>query len=421
VPDVTIPALGMAMTEAVLTRWHKQPGDAVATGEVVAEIETDKSNVDLESPAEGVLGPHLVDEGDAVPVGAAVTRVLAVGESEPSPASQPGAGPRDATDDVASPVEPPVAPVPDPVPAAPVAHVPDPVPAAPVVHVPGPVPAAPVAEPPPGPGPLRRYAPPPRPPHRLSPRKRRLERLEAEADTFAAVAAEGGPTQAREAARASGATPPARTSGRYRAAITERVARSWREIPHFAVQREIDAGEADSVLAAVRERDPDATWTDLLLRAFALALSEAPTGGGDVGLAVATPDGILMPVVSAVPGLDVSGLVTRRASAVRRAREGRLSPADLNATPVGSLSNLGARGIDSFTGVIPLQQQLLLTVGRVAARPVVVDGRLAVRTTVVATLNVDHRSLDGDQAARILMAFDRELGALRGWAEGGPR
>src|ERR1700686_5428213 len=76
VPDVTIPALGMAMTEAVLTRWYKEPGDAVTAGDVIAEIETDKSTVDLEAPADGVLGAHLVAEGAAVPVGAPVTQIL---------------------------------------------------------------------------------------------------------------------------------------------------------------------------------------------------------------------------------------------------------------------------------------------------------------------------------------------------------
>ena len=74
--DVTIPALGMAMTEAVLTRWYKKPGETVAAGEAIAEIETDKSAIDLESPADGVLGPHLVAEGDEVPIGAAVTRIM---------------------------------------------------------------------------------------------------------------------------------------------------------------------------------------------------------------------------------------------------------------------------------------------------------------------------------------------------------
>ena len=196
---------------------------------------------------------------------------------------------------------------------------------------------------------------------------------------------------------------------------------SWREIPHFAVQREVDAGEADSCLAALRQRDGGATFTDLLLRAYALAIADVVESDGDVGLAVATPEGVMMPIVQAVPGLDASGLVTRRTAAVRRGREGKLAPYDLTSTPVGSLSNLGARGVDSFTGIIPVNQRMLLTVGRVAARPVVVEGRLAVRTTLIATLNVDHRSLDGDQAALVLSAFARELGALRAWAEGEQR
>src|SRR3954452_18465272 len=85
VQDVTIPALGMAMTGAVLTRWYKEPGETVAAGEAIAEIETDKSAVALESPADGVLGPHLVAEGDQVPIGTAVTRVLD-GATDPVPA-----------------------------------------------------------------------------------------------------------------------------------------------------------------------------------------------------------------------------------------------------------------------------------------------------------------------------------------------
>src|SRR5581483_11734853 len=76
VQDVTIPSLGMAMPGAILTRWYKQPGDAVTAGEAIAEIETDQSAVDLERPAGGVQGPHLLAEGAEVPVGATVTRIL---------------------------------------------------------------------------------------------------------------------------------------------------------------------------------------------------------------------------------------------------------------------------------------------------------------------------------------------------------
>ena len=408
--DVNIPALGMAMTEAVLTQWHKQPGDSVAAGDVIAEIETDKSNVDLESPADGVLGAHLVGEGDAVAIGAPVVRILEPGETE---LDQAGTEPERPSEDAGA------------------DHATGPATDDRVVDVSASAPAeGETAE-------AGFYRPPAKTPHTLSPRKRRLARLEAEAEAFFTVTAEGGPTQAREAAAAAAppvrpagpsprpaaplATPPARSAGRYRAAIAERVVQSWREIPHFAVQREVDAGEADSCLAALRQRDGGATFTDLLLRAYALAMADVVETEGDVGLAVATPEGVMMPVVQAVPSLDAPGLVTRRTAAVRRGREGRLAPYDLTSTPVGSLSNLGARGVDSFTGIIPVNQRMLLTVGRVAARPVVVEGRLAVRTTLIATLNVDHRSLDGDQAALVLSAFARELGALRAWAEGEQR
>ena len=405
--DVNIPALGMAMTEAVLTQWHKQPGDSVAAGDVIAEIETDKSNVDLESPADGVLGAHLVGEGDAVAIGAPVVRILEPGETEATQDSPAPSAPAAAEPAVADGVVPEVT-------AARTSE-------SELVEAEA----------------SDLYRPPAKTPHTLSPRKRRLARLEAEAEAFFAVTSEGGPTQAREAAAASAppqrpavpsprpaaplATPPARSAGRYRAAIAERVVQSWREIPHFAVQREVDAGEADSCLVTLRQRDGGATFTDLLLRAYALAIADVVESEGDVGLAVATPEGVMMPIVQAVPGLDASSLVTRRTAAVRRGREGKLAPYDLTSTPVGSLSNLGARGVDSFTGIIPVNQRMLLTVGRVAARPVVVEGRLAVRTTLIATLNVDHRSLDGDQAALVLSAFARELGALGAWAEGEQR
>jgi pyruvate dehydrogenase E2 component (dihydrolipoamide acetyltransferase) len=176
---------------------------------------------------------------------------------------------------------------------------------------------------------------------------------------------------------------------------------------------------------------PEATYTDLLLRAFALAVGPfawlaggggggggEPGGGtsGDVGLAVATPEGVMMPVVPDVPALAVQDLVAARQAAARRGREGRLTARDLASGAVGAVSNLGARGVDAFTGIVPAGRRLLLTTGRIAGRPVVIDGRLAVRTTLIATLNVDHRYFDGDRAADVLDAFDREFRALHTWA-----
>src|SRR5262249_37778600 len=106
-----------------------------------------------------------------------------------------------------------------------------------------------------------------------------------------------------------------------------------------------------------------------------------------------------------VLGLDAHALARARAAAVERARRGRLSADDLGAQPASTLSNLGAMGVDHFTGVIALGQTSLLTVGRAVPRPAVgPDGGLVVRTTFNATLNVDHRQLDGADAARLLAA-----------------
>jgi pyruvate dehydrogenase E2 component (dihydrolipoamide acetyltransferase) len=159
-----------------------------------------------------------------------------------------------------------------------------------------------------------------------------------------------------------------------------------------------------------------ATVTDLLLRALALAVTAEADTAGDLGLAVATPDGVVIPVVAGVPGLGPAALVAARAAAVARAREGQLSPRDLAAGPVASLSNLGGRGVDSFTGIIPAGQKLLLTTGTIADRPVAVDGLVTVRPSFAATLNVDHRHFDGDNAAMILAAFQSALDQSITWA-----
>ena len=143
--------------------------------------------------------------------------------------------------------------------------------------------------------------------------------------------------------------------------------------------------------------------------------AEADTAG-DLGLAVATPDGVVIPVIADVPGLGPAALVAARAAAVARARDGRLSARDLAAGPVASLSNLGGYQVDSFTGIIPAGQKLLLTTGTIADRPVAVDGQVMVRPSFTATLNVDHRQFDGDHAARILADFQAALDQSMTWA-----
>ncbi len=345
--EIAIPSIGVAMTEALLVKWLKQPGDEVAAADPVAEIETDKVTMDLESPVAGRLGHHLVEPGAIVPVGTVIVQVVAEGEDAVVPTAAPPAPERSANK--------------------------SPSPSTAAVSEPG------TAE--------------VRDPHAKSPRARRLA-----------------------AERAAAAPAPAR----FGPLIAAKVAESWREIPHFAVTREVDAEPMLAALQTLRAAggEPTPTFTDLLLRALALGL-RGGSGESSIGLAVATPHGVVIPVVRDVLALDALSLARARSEAVERARAGRLSPDDLETTPRSTLSNLGAFGIDHFTGIIALGQTSLLTVGRAVPR-VVADGdrTLSVRTTFHATLNVDHRSVDGAGAARLLVAFAEAAEGIRGPSKG---
>lgn len=322
--EITIPAVGVAMTEATVLEWLKQPGDLVEAGEGVVEIETDKATTALESTVAGRLGAQLVPAGETVAVGTVVVRVLEGDEVEGD---------------------------------APVAAAP-----ATVVEA---EPA--VVEP----------AAKEQPPHRLSPRERRL--------AAARAAAQPEPTD------------------RFRELIASKTLEAWQTIPHFALTRELDAEPLLAVHAGARVRFGDQiTITDLLLRALAKALPADQRA--DIALAVATPRGVLNPVIPDVLAHDLPALAEVRAAAVQRARDGRLDATDV-APATTTLSNLGTAGVDSFTGVITPGQQTLLTLGTIAPRVVARDGAVVVRRTLHATLNADHRTLDGADAAALLRAF----------------
>ena len=333
------------MSDALLVRWFKQAGDSVLADEPVAEIETDKTTLDLASPVEGVLGEHLFAEGAIVPVGEAITRVSS-GETtnedsdpEVDRGDEPGPGEGGFVITTES---------------APVA-----------------VTATATAQ-----------AKVARSPHAQSPRARRL----------AAEAALAGETGGNE---------------RFRDAIAARVTESWRTIPHFAVTREVDAESMSAIVAAERAAGRHVSLTDVLVFALAAAHRQTGTAGTiDIGLAVATDNGVVIPVIRDVLGHPLGELAVARQGAVERARGGRLSADDVSVIPPSTLSNLGSRGVDQFTGVIALGQQTLLTVGRVIPRIVADDdGRFSLRRTLFATLNADHRVLDGAHAADLLVAF----------------
>lgn len=362
------------MTEAVLNSWLKQPGDMVEEGDSIAEIETDKTTMELEAPCAGRLGPHLVSEGDVVEVGVTVVQVL----QDDAPSSSAADGPASLQPDQLTGAGRPSS---EQTPAS---------------AVPSPPAAVPEAAP-------------------LSRRAIALAQAAAEAgaaDTASSTAPPAAlPTQANTPATPPGAAN-SPTWAKFRNLIAERVSEAWRTIPHFTVTREIPADILKSRLGQLRSEIPSLTLTDLMVAALARALAStgvpAPV---DVGLAVASEHGVMIPVLADVTSLSLAGVAEQRAHVVERGRSGRLGTQDLR-TPTCTLSNLGAYGVDQFTGIIATGQSSLLTVGRIAPRVVAAAGGVAVRDTFYATVNADHRKFDGADAARLLAAFVDACGSF---------
>lgn len=406
--EIFVPALGMASTEVALSEWLVEPGARVTAGQAVASIETDKSELDVESPADGTLGRHRYAAGDMVPNGATIAVVLAEGETEDEPDAAPAAVPEPSTDAPQAASESGARISGEDVSAEPAPH---------VVSESGGAPDATssIGTPPP-PAARERTPDGELVPHGLSPRERSAagaERTAPESDAAPEVAESG--TRAAEVARVE-RDDASVAEDRYRRAVAAAVTQSWSEIPHFAVTAELEVSQLEALLRSVRSIEPRATFTDLILKAYALSLvSRLGTTDIDLALAVATARGVAMPVIEDVAKASLIDLAHRRAAAVERARDGRSVPAD-SKVPHSALSNLGGYGVLQFTGIIPVGQTSLLTIGAAADRPVVREGELVAGRTMHATLNVDHREWDGQHAGEVLQrltALAAEPGLLR--------
>lgn len=410
--EIFIPATGMTMEDAELISWLKQPGDAVKAGDPIATVETDKATVDITAETDGVLDDHLVDGGATVSAGAVITRVLHK-SSEAGTADGPSPSPADQPRSWSPP---------EPTPAEPTS------PAVLSTEIPAtadPAPAVATSEA----GAEESSSTARRRPHKLSPRKRREARERAEAaarngadeDETAAS-----PTQltlpksnapavtprapvthqpvAPVPVSASSAGVPGGTPQRTDA-VARAVAESWSAIPHFAVSREIDVTGMLLYLDQIRSSGVMASVTDLLLRASATAWSAVQYGGPDlIGLSVATPRRVINVAVRGAATRPLGELAAQRAAVVDRARRGLLKPDDLATSPV-TVSNLGTHNVDWFTGIVPVGQLGLFTIGRARNTVQLINGRVVNRQMMWVTANLDHRAFDGADAAELLGAF----------------
>jgi pyruvate dehydrogenase E2 component (dihydrolipoamide acetyltransferase) len=198
--------------------------------------------------------------------------------------------------------------------------------------------------------------------------------------------------------------------------MAERMHASWRDVPHFYLQRDVDATRLSSWRDAARTRDgyEQVTHTDLLVKLCAFALTRHPRvnaqwengtvvgkRGVNVGIAVATEDALIVPVVHGADRLDLRAVADRRREIVSHARDKKLRPDDISGGTF-TISNLGMFGVDAFQAIVNTPQAAILAVGRILDRVVAVNGAAVVRPTLTLTLSFDHRVVDGAEGARFL-------------------
>ncbi|MCL7971670.1 MAG: pyruvate dehydrogenase complex dihydrolipoamide acetyltransferase [marine benthic group bacterium] len=443
---VVMAQLSPTMEEGKLLEWKVAEGDTVEASDLLAEIETDKANMDIEAMGGGVVLKILVRAGETVPVGALIGIIGEEGEDisallaeaevaasgTPTPAAEPEDVPAEEVPDPPAPSAPPPAPAPvTPAPEAP-APLSEPVAGVELPHshagesaVTGTVKASPVA---------RRMA---------DEAGLRVSDIEGSGpggrvikrDVEAAIAA-GPPAAApAPAAAASASASPMAPAGpprlvdetlepsQMRKAIARRLVTSIGPVPHFFLTIEVDMGRVLELRKSMNARLSAGKIgvNDVLVKVTAEALARHPEinaswegdtirrhGSVDIGIAVAIEDGLITPVLRGADRKGLLAISVEAAELIARAREKRLLPEEYQGATF-SVSNLGMFDIDQFTAIINPPEAAILAVGSTAEKAVVVDGEITVRQRMRVTMSCDHRVIDGASGARFLQTFKAML------------
>jgi pyruvate dehydrogenase E2 component (dihydrolipoamide acetyltransferase) len=456
--EITMPKLSDTMEEGKILRWLKHPGDKIARGEAIAEVETDKADMVLESFDEGVLDQIKLNEGESAPVGAVIALMKSAGAKDSKPVAQPeaGAGPTAAasSEKTSQPPKPiaikPKAPEKKEAPKksiAPAAVVTDG--SARDLHVHPAMSANPSA------APTAIAAPPPRPEpavpvadagaddgHKLraSPLARRAaEEAGVDLAHVRGTGPEGRVTKRdidnfireqqlfkfrRLVSPREGAPGSREELSAMRKTIAKRMALSKREIPHFYVTVEVameDAVRLKDSLEATELFEETVTFNDIIVKACALALGRYPRINAsyddegivihpniNIGVAVAVEDGLILPVIRECERLTLLEISRAAHRLVAKSSRGGFTSDELSGATF-SISNMGMLGIEHFAAVIVPPQAAILAVSAIRDRPVVRGGQLAVGKTMMVTGSFDHRIVDGVVAGRFLQELKRFL------------
>ena len=407
-----MPALSPTMTEGKLAQWLKAEGDAVAPGDVLAEIETDKATMEIEAVDEGILGRIVVPEGaEGVPVNTVIAVILEEGEDQASLAAAPA--------------------VAAPAPAAAAPPLPEPAVSQPAEAAP----TAGAAASPPTPSPAaakdRVLA---------SPLARRLAKAAGidlasiqgsgpggriiKRDIEGSPAPRSPPTAVPPTAGAAAVVPAAGAveiphSG-VRKIIAQRLTEAWQTIPHIYLSTECDIDALLDTRKRLNQRADGAykiSVNDFVIRAAAFTLARTPAlnrrwtetameqlSSVDISVAVAMEDGLITPIIRSADQKGLAAISTEMKELAGRGRAGKLMPEEYQGGSF-TISNLGVFGIKDFGAIINPPQVAILAVGAGARQPVVRDGAVSVATIMVCTLSCDHRAVDGAAGAEFLKVF----------------
>ena len=401
--ELNMPQMGYDMQEGTVVRWLKSEDSEVAEGEPIAEIETDKAVVEVESTASGLLRRIVVPEGTTVPVGQPIAIIGTRDEELPEVEATPVKAAEPAPEAASIPLPP--SPTVSEAALTPI----------------GEIRASPVA---------KRLA---------EERGIDLSRIEGTGPggriTKADVLAVEPPARGAEAASAppveSGAPAVKAAPGetvplsRMRQQIARVTVKSKREIPHFYVSAEIDMTRAmemrQHVNSEVAEEESRVSVNDLIIKACVGALKTFPKVNAsfaedgiqvspqiNVGIAIAEEEGLIVPAIMDCGGKSLAEVARASKDLIDRSKSGTLSSQEYTGGTF-TISNMGMFDVSSFAAIIHPPQAAVLAVGTVAKRPVVRDGQVTVAEMMTATLSADHRVSDGAEGARFLMEIKRLL------------
>ena len=415
--QVVMEALSPTMEEGRLIRWLRKEGDAVKTGDTLAEVETDKAVMELVARTNGVLRKIIASEGATIEVGKPVAVIGTAEEDVSALAADKGRGKGEEGTVQQHSARPP-SPSPFPVPTSPAAAPsPSPLPSSPVVAAGGRVRSSPLARKLAGERGVDLALM-----HGSGPGGRVVKR-DLEGASVSATALPSHPPTLPPSGTGAGEGYRDVPLTQIRKTIARRLAQSMGPIPHFFLTSEIDMERVADARDGLNRLDPNSriSFNDIVIKVVAAALVRHPECNAwwqedriryfdevHIGMAVAIDDGLITPVIRNAHRKSMREISAESRDLAARARARKLRPEEYTGSTF-SLSNLGMLDIEQFTAVINPPEAGILAVGSITPRPVAVDGNVVVRRRMHVTMSCDHRVIDGATGARFLQTVKRML------------